>query len=94
MSRATTTEPASTQPVTTPPGRERLVEVRLQAGAVHWQGARPVTHLTTDRTKTGVSGAHVIVADELSLHPAGCMIRVDGATFIVPHARVETYRLA
>lgn len=77
-----------------PAGREKLLEVRLQAGAVHWQGARPVTHLTVDRTKTGVSGSHVIVADELSLHPAGCMIRVDGATFIVPHARVETYRLA
>ena len=90
MSKAAETTPA---PVVAP-GRERLSEVRLQAGAVHWQGARPVTHITTDRTKTSVSGAHVLIADELVLHPAGCMIRVDGATFIVPHVRVETYRLA
>lgn len=77
-----------------PAGRERLLEVRLQAGAVHWSGARPVTHLTTDHTKTGVSGSHVLVADELTLHPAGCLVRVEGGVFIVPHARVEVYRLA
>lgn len=76
------------------PGRERLLEVRLQAGSVHWQGARPITHLTVDRTKVGVSGSHVLVAEELFLHPAGCLARVDGVSWIIPHARVETYRLA
>lgn len=90
-----TSDTSTASPAAAPaPGRDRLVEVRLQAGAVHWQGARPVTHLTTDRTKVGVSGAHVIVADELLLHPAGCLVKVDGGTWIIPHARVETYRLA
>lgn len=86
--------PVEASPVSSSPGRERLSEVRLQAGAVHWSGARPVTHLTTDRARTTVSGTHVLVADELLLHPAGCLVRVDGASFIVPHARVEVYRLA
>lgn len=87
-------KPATEAVAPAAPGRERLAEVRLQAGTVHWQGARPITHLTTDRAKVGVSGSHVLVAEELFLHPAGCLVRVEGASWIIPHARVETYRLA
>lgn len=76
------------------PVRDRLLEVRLQAGSVHWQGARPISHVTTDRSKVGVSGTALLVADELRLHPAGCLVTIDGASWIIPHARVETYRLA
>jgi hypothetical protein len=82
----------------TPPARERqlerLSEVRLQVGAVHWSGARPITHLTTDPSKVSVSGTFALVADELLLHPAGCLVKIDGGSWIIPHARVETYRLA
>lgn len=74
--------------------RDRLLEVRLQSGAVHWQGARPISHLTTDRSKVGISGVALLVVDELRLHPAGCLVTVDGGSWIIPHARVETYRLA
>lgn len=74
-------------------GREQLTDVRLQAGGVHWEGARLVTHLSTDTSKRSTLGQHIIVADELSLHPAGVMVRVGDDTFIVPHSRAELYRL-
>ncbi len=74
--------------------RDRLLEVRLQAGSVHWQGARPISHITTDRARLPGAGTHLLVADELHLHPAGALVRVDGSSWIIPHARVETYRLA
>lgn len=75
-------------------GRERVAEARLQAGGCHWSGARLVTHLTTDTAKVGVSGASVVVADEMVLHPAGVLVVEGGARVIVPYARVETIRLA
>lgn len=77
-----------------PVGRERLLEVRLRAGEVHWQGARPITHLTTDKTKATVFSNAVLMVDELSLHPAGVMLRVDEEAWIIPHVRVELYKLA
>jgi hypothetical protein len=77
-----------------PVGRERVQEARLQAGGVHWGGARPITHLTTDKTKTSSIGSHIVVADELSLHPAGIMINIGSETFIIPHSRIEYYKLA
>lgn len=75
-------------------GATRVLEARLQAGAVHWSGARSITHVTTDRAMLSALGTHILVADELSLHPAGLLVRAEGGTWIVPHARVETYRLA
>lgn len=86
-------ETAASAPAITP-GRERLLEVRLQAGSVHWNGARSITHITTDKATKSVSGSHMLIADELLLHPAGCLLRVEGVSWIIPHARVETYRLA
>lgn len=88
-----TTDATATAPAATP-GRERLAEVRLQAGAVHWNGARSITHLTTDQSKRASVGTHILVVDELLLHPAGCLVRSEGASWIIPHVRVETYRLA
>lgn len=72
----------------------RLREVRLRLGEVHWGGARSISHITTDRSTVTVSGTHILHVDELSLHPAGVLLRVDGESWIVPHVRVETYRLA
>jgi len=81
-------------PVATPsPGATKVREVRLRAGEVHWQGARSITHVTTDRSQTSVSGQHILHVDELSIHPAGVLLRVDGESWIIPHVRVETYRL-
>lgn len=78
----------------TAPNVTRLRDVRLRLGEVHWGGARSISHVTTDKTTVTVSGAHVLHADELSLHPAGVLIKVDGEQWIIPHVRVETYRLA
>lgn len=72
----------------------RLREVRLRLGEVHWGGARTISHVTTDRSTVTISGTHVLHVDELSLHPAGVLLRVDGEAWIIPHVRVETYRLA
>lgn len=72
----------------------RLREVRLRLGEVHWNGARTISHVTTDRSTITVSGTHILHVDELSLHPAGVLLRVDGEAWIIPHVRVETYRLA
>lgn len=72
----------------------RLREVRLRLGEVHWNGARTISHVTTDRSTVTISGTHVLHVDELSLHPAGVLLRVDGEAWIIPHVRVETYRLA
>jgi hypothetical protein len=69
-------------------------EARFRAGEVHWQGARSITHVTTDRTTTTIAGTHILHVDELALHPAGLLIKVDGERWVVPHVRVETYRLA
>jgi hypothetical protein len=94
------TKQSSDAPTPTPTRErqlERLTDVRLQVGAVHWDGARPITHLTTDRSKVSVSGTFAVLADELLLHPAGCLVKINGdsgGTWIIPHARVETYRLA
>jgi len=93
MSKAESLSKAETA-ATAGNGRSGLAEVRLQAGAVHWQGARSITHVTTDQTKRAALGTHILVVDELALHPAGCFLRVDGDAWIIPHARVETYRLA
>jgi hypothetical protein len=76
------------------PGRERVADVRIQSGGCHWSGARLVTHLTTDGAKVGVSGANVVVAEEMTLHPAGVLVVEANARTIVPYARVETIRLA
>lgn len=77
-----------------PPGREQLTEVRFQVGSVHWNGARIITHATTDETRKTVAGTHMLIAEGLWLHPAGVLIKVDGNKYIVPHARVEVYTLA
>lgn len=81
-------------PAAVPAGPTKLREARLRAGEVHWSGARPITHVTTDRAQLGVLGAHVLLVDDLTLHPAGLLLKVDGGLWIIPHARVETYRLA
>jgi hypothetical protein len=83
------------KPVVAPtPGRDRVLDARLEVGSVHWQGARIVSHVTTDKTITTVSGNHVLLVDEMFLHPAGLLLRLEGQSWIIPHARVETYRLA
>lgn len=79
---------------TTAPASPRVLEARLQVGAVHWSGARPISHVSVDKTRLTVSGAHILLVDELSLHPAGLLLKLDGESWIIPHARVETYRLA
>lgn len=84
----------SEAPVAVPAGAVKLREARLRAGEVHWSGARPITHVTTDRAQLGVQGSHVLLVDELTLHPAGLLLKIDGGAWIIPHARVETYRLA
>lgn len=78
---------------TSKPAATRVLEARIQAGAVHWSGARSITHITTDQAMRSALGTHILIADELSLHPAGLSLRVEGGTWIIPHARVETYRL-
>ncbi len=75
------------------PALPPLREARLRAGEVHWSGARPVTHVTADKAQVGVLGAHVLLVEELALHPAGLLVKVDGGRWIIPHARVESYRL-
>lgn len=75
-------------------GREPVTDVRVQAGAVHWEGARVVTHISTSTESRGILGQHMLVADELTLHPVGVMVKIGAKTYIVPHARVETYKLA
>lgn len=76
------------------PNVTRLREVRLRLGEVHWGGARSISHVTTDRSTVTVSGTYILHADELSLHPAGVLVKVEGELWIIPHVRVETYRLA
>lgn len=90
MAKVEVVMPATPAPV----GRERLSDVRLRVGEVHWNGARPVTHLTTDKNKTTVFSNHVLVADEMSLHPAGVLLRIEEESWVIPHARVEAYKLA
>lgn len=75
-------------------GGAKVREARFRAGEVHWQGARSITHVTTDRSMTSVSGTHILHVDDLALHPAGLLFRVEGESWVVPHVRVETYRLA
>ena len=76
-----------------PLGRELVSDVRLQAGGVHWEGARLVTHISTDTSKRSILGQHIIVADEMTLHPCGVHVVLGDNNFIVPHSRVELYRL-
>jgi hypothetical protein len=74
-------------------GREPVSEVRIEASAVHWEGARIVTHISTNPANVGIIGQHFMVADEMCLHPAGVWVRVGEKEYIVPHSRVELYRL-
>lgn len=74
-------------------GREQLSDVRIQAGSVHWEGARVVTHISTNTKSIGITGQHFMIADEIALHPAGVWVRIGDAEYIVPHSRVELYRL-
>lgn len=92
MSKPTTE--ATTTEASRPAAAARVIEARLQAGSVHWGGARPVTHITTVKAQTAILGTHILQAEELSLHPAGLLVKVDGQSWIIPHSRVETYRLA
>lgn len=87
-------KPEALENASLPVGREALSEVRLQAGGVHWQGARLVTHVTTDEAKKSVFGSHVLVVEGIWLHPAGVLIKLEGQKYVVPHARVEVYTLA
>lgn len=89
-----TTEATTTEAARPAAAAARVIEARLQAGSVHWNGARPVTHITTVKAQTAILGTHILQVEELSLHPAGLLIKVDGQSWIVPHSRVETYRLA
>ncbi len=77
-----------------PIGRERILEVRVQQGGVHWQGARVVTHVTTDASKVTIAGTGYVVADEITFHPAGVLVKTKDGAFVIPHARIEVSKLA
>lgn len=74
-------------------GREPISDVRIQASAVHWEGARIVTHISTNKDNMGIVGQHFMIADEIALHPAGVWVRIGDKEYIVPHSRVELYKL-
>lgn len=74
-------------------GRESVSDVRLQVGAVHWEGARVVTHLSVNKNSIGLTGQHFMLVDEMNLHPAGIWVRIGDTEYVVPHSRVELYRL-
>jgi hypothetical protein len=88
----------SKQEASTTPGREPIASVRIRTGGVHYNGARIITTLTTDKTATNIAGSNVIVCEEIKFHPAGIAFiatpNEGGGSHVIPYVNVEIVTLA
>jgi len=91
MSKEVTKEAAA-------PGKESLAHVRVRTGGVHYQGARIITTLTTDRSAVNVAGSNVVVCEVIRFHPAGIYFEALGAegggVCVIPYVNVEIATIA
>lgn len=80
------------------PGKESIATVRVRTGGVHFNGARIVTTLTTDKSAVNIAGSNVIVCDQIRFHPAGiafdAALTEGGGSHIIPYVNVEVITLA
>ena len=47
--------------------RENLKSVRVRTGGVHFNGARIITMLTTDKTAASIASSNVVICDVITL---------------------------
>lgn len=83
---------------TTARATETIASVRVRTGGVHFNGARIITTLTTEKTATTIAGSNVIVCDSIRFHPAGISFDAaaneGGGSHIIPYVNVEVVTLA
>lgn len=82
----------------TVPGKESIANVRVRTGGVHFNGARIITTLTTDRSAVNIAGSNIIICDSIRFHPAGIQFEAiaseGGGTYVVPYVNIEVVTLA
>lgn len=80
------------------PGKETIASVRIRTGGVHYNGARIITTLTTDKSATNIAGSNIIICEEIRFHPGGIHFIAanteGGGTHVVPYVNVEIITLA
>lgn len=84
--------------VTITPGKEQIASVRIRVGGVHYNGARIITTLTTDKSAVNIAGHNIIVCEEIRFHPGGIYFLTTpnegGQTHVIPYVNVEIITLA
>lgn len=82
----------------TVPGKEPIASVRVRTGGVHFNGARIITTLTTDKSAVNIAGSNVIVCDSIRFHPAGVHFDATqaegGGSHVIPYVNIEVIALA
>ena len=82
----------------TVPGKEPIASVRVRTGGVHFNGARIITTLTTDKSAVNIAGSNVIVCDQIRFHPAGVHFDATqaegGGSHVIPYVNIEVIALA